>query len=126
MATTIAANGQTTFTGDVGEPLGALPSVIVTDANGYPVSGVSVTFAAGANSGTLGGTTQLTGSNGIATLGGWTLGATPGTNTVTANASWLGWQPGDIHRSHAQCVANVQRRRAIAGDYGDRSVYTVH
>ncbi|MEP6511134.1 MAG: hypothetical protein ABJB02_06050, partial [Dokdonella sp.] len=76
------------FSGTAGAALAPpLPSVIVTDANGNPVSGVVVTFAAAANSGTLSGAMQTTDANGIATLGGWMLDATPGTNTVTATAA---------------------------------------
>ncbi len=87
-ASGIAANGATTFTGVAGQPLtGALPAVKVTDAGGHPVAGVAVTFTAGANSGTLTGASQTTDSSGIATLGGWILDATPGTNTVVASAA---------------------------------------
>jgi len=87
-ASGIAANGATTFSGVAGQPLtGALPAVKVTDAGGHPVAGVAVTFTAGANSGTLTGASQTTDSSGIATLGGWTLDATPGTNTVVASAA---------------------------------------
>jgi uncharacterized repeat protein (TIGR01451 family) len=87
-ASAIAANGATTFTGTAGQPLaGALPSVKVTDAGGHPVAGVAVTFTAGSGDGTLSGATPTTDQNGIATLGGWTLDATAGTDTVTATAA---------------------------------------
>ncbi len=87
-AQAIAANGATTFTGTAGQPLaGALPSVKVTDAGGHPVAGIAVTFAAASGNGTLSGATQSTDQNGIATLSGWTLDATPGTDTVTASAA---------------------------------------
>ncbi len=87
-ADAIAANGAVTFTGIAGEPLaGPLPSVRVTDAGGNPVAGVTVTFAAGANSGSLSGAVQSTDGGGFATLGGWTLDAEPGANTVTASAA---------------------------------------
>jgi len=87
-ANAIAANGATTFTGTAGQPLaGALPSVKVTDAGGHPVAGVAVTFAAGSGDGTLSGAAQTTDQNGVATLGGWTLDATPGTDTVVAIAA---------------------------------------
>ncbi len=94
-ATNISANGSTTFTGNAGDPLpGALPSVIVTDANGNPVPGVTVTFAtAGLTSGTISGAVQVTGSNGIATLGGWILDVAPGVNKVKASASGLTGSP---------------------------------
>ncbi len=86
-ATTIAAYplNATSFSGTAGTPLATTPAVIVTDANGNPVPGVSVTFTADANSGTLTGASQVTDANGIATLGGWTLG-TAATETVDATA----------------------------------------
>lgn len=87
-ASAMVANGATAFTGVAGRSLsGALPSVKVTDAHGNALAGVSVTFAAGASSGTLSGAVQLTNSAGIATLAGWVLDPTPGTNTVTASAT---------------------------------------
>ncbi len=87
-AQSLTANGGASFTGTAGQPLaGALPSVKVTDAGGNPVTGVAVTFAAAANSGTLSGATQTTDGNGIATLGGWILSATPGSDVVNATAA---------------------------------------
>ncbi|MEO7062709.1 MAG: MBG domain-containing protein, partial [Dokdonella sp.] len=93
-AVSIAANGAVTFSGTAGQLLpGAQPSVIVTDAGGHPVAGVAVTFAAGAGNGTLVAANQTTDANGIATLGGWILDPTPGTNTVTASAVGLTGSP---------------------------------
>lgn len=87
-ASAIAANGATAFTGTAGQPLaGALPSVKLTDAGGHPVAGIVVTFSTGNGNGTLSGATQTTDGNGIATLGGWILDPTPGTNTVEASAA---------------------------------------
>lgn len=89
-AAQIVASGGTHFDGVAGQLLvGALPAVRVTDGSGNPVGGVAVTFAAGSNSGSLSGAVQNTGANGIATLGGWLLSATPGSNTVTATAAGL-------------------------------------
>jgi hypothetical protein len=62
------------------------PSVIVRDAASNPVSGVAVTFTAGAGSTISGPAAVTTASNGIATVGGWTLGAT-GSFTLTASAA---------------------------------------
>ncbi|GJG87018.1 hypothetical protein tb265_21990 [Gemmatimonadetes bacterium T265] len=63
------------------------PAVKVTDAAGNPVSAVAVTFAAGAGQGTLAGATQTTNVSGLARVGGWTLGATAGQQTITAAAA---------------------------------------
>ncbi|MGQ0647719.1 MAG: hypothetical protein ACT4P7_09100, partial [Gemmatimonadaceae bacterium] len=62
---------------------------VVRDAQGNPAAGVDVTFTITAGGGTLTGGTQTTGSDGLATLGGWTLGPTPAINTVVATAAGL-------------------------------------
>ncbi len=64
------------------------PAVRVTDQYGNPVSGVTVTFVAG-NGGSVTGGSQITGANGIATVGAWTLGAA-GPNSLTATAAGTG------------------------------------
>jgi large repetitive protein len=69
----------------VGTSVSTAPSVIVRDANNNPVTGVSVTFAVASGGGTVDPTTAVeTDENGIASVTSWTLGATPGTNTLTA------------------------------------------
>jgi len=55
----------------------------VTDQNGHPVAGVTVTFSVTAGRGTVTGATQVTDANGIATVGSWTLG-TAGVNELQA------------------------------------------
>jgi alpha-tubulin suppressor-like RCC1 family protein len=69
------------------------PSVTVTDANDDPVSGVAVTFAVALGGGSISGPNQTTNSSGIATVGSWTLGPAPGTNTLTATAPGLSGSP---------------------------------
>ncbi len=98
-AANIAANSPTSITGTAGTAASPLPSVVVTDAAGNPVSGYAITFVAGPNSGTVSGTSQVTNDAGVATLGGWTLGTAPaqtvsvttplsgGTITFTATVS---------------------------------------
>lgn len=73
----------------VASSVGVLPSLVVTDANGNPVSGVSVVFAVGAGGGTITGGIQNTNRLGMATVADWVLGATPGLNTVTASVAGL-------------------------------------
>jgi hypothetical protein len=73
----------------IGTAVSTLPSVIVKDANNNPVSGVGVTFTVTSGSGTVSGGSATTGSNGIATAGGWTLGSTAGTNVLTATSGTL-------------------------------------
>ena len=63
------------------------PAVLVTDANGNPVSGISVTFAVASGGGSITGGSATTDASGVATVGGWTLGAELGENTLTASVS---------------------------------------
>lgn len=79
--TAISGDAQT---GYVSQPLAAPIVVRVTDALGAPVAGVTVNFAVTGGAGALTGASPVTSAAGDALLGGWTLGATPGTNTVTA------------------------------------------
>jgi adhesin/invasin len=78
-----------TQTGSAGQVASSPPSVVVRDAQGNPVAGVTVTFAVTAGGGSLAGAAQVTGSNGIATVTSWTFGAVAGTNTVVASATGL-------------------------------------
>ena len=85
----VSGNGQT---GPLGQPLPTPFSVLVTDANGNPVSGVSVAFAVNGGGGTVNPTTTTTSSLGLAssTL---TLGTTAGTNTVKVSSGSLAGSP---------------------------------
>jgi adhesin/invasin len=65
------------------------PAVLVEDANAVPVAGAQVTFAAASGGGSVTGATQTTNASGIATVGGWILGTTVGTNTLTATTGGL-------------------------------------
>ncbi len=67
-----------------------LPSIAVRDQFGNPVAGVSVTFAVTGGGGAITGGTQTTNPQGIATIGGLTLGQTSGANTITATAQGVG------------------------------------
>ena len=89
-----AASALTKVAGDnqsatVSTAVATRPKVKVADAFGNGVSGVSVTFAVASGGGSATGLTQTTGSDGTATVGGWTLGANVGANTLTAAASGL-------------------------------------
>jgi hypothetical protein len=63
------------------------PSVRLTTPAGHHYSGLAVSFALTAGGGTLTGLSATTDTTGIATSGSWTLGLTPGPNTVTATAT---------------------------------------
>ncbi len=68
----------------VGTAVPVLPAVVVRDGGGTPVPGIPVTFAVASGGGTLTGAAATTGADGIATVGGWTLGSATGANTLTA------------------------------------------
>lgn len=81
-----AGNGQLAT---VGTAVASPPSVIVkneTNNNTVVVSGVSVTFAVVSGGGSVTGSPATTDSNGVATVGSWTLGTTAGPNTLTATS----------------------------------------
>jgi len=85
-----AGDGQSTT---VNTAVGINPAVLVTDNAGNPVSGVSVTLAVATGGGSVTGGSATTDVNGIATVGGWTLGQTAGSNTLTATSGTLGGSP---------------------------------
>lgn len=66
------------------------PSVKVSDLDNNGVSGIQVDFAVTGGGGSITGATQTTNASGIATVGSWTLGSNPGTNTLSATATGIG------------------------------------
>lgn len=82
--TVVAGDDQT---GEVGAAVAIAPSVRVEDADGNPVSGQSVVFAVTEGGGSVTGGNATTNASGTATVGAWTLGTTPGTNTLQATAA---------------------------------------
>src|SRR5205085_1667216 len=57
------------------------------------VAQVAVTFAVAPGNGTITGASQTTNASGVATVGGWTLSATAGPNTLTATSGSLSGSP---------------------------------
>ena len=92
-ATQIAINAGNGQSAAVGTAVSIAPSVIVKDAYGNPVSGVSVTFAVATGGGSLTGGSATTNASGIAAVGSWTLGTTPGSDTLTATSTGLTGSP---------------------------------
>jgi hypothetical protein len=82
--TVTAGAGQSAV---VGSTLPVAPSVTVRDAEGLAYAGVTVTFAVASGGGSITGATQVTNASGVATLGGWTLGSTVGTQSLTASST---------------------------------------
>lgn len=92
-ATQIEPNSVTSQNAAVSTAVATPPSVIVRDASGNPVSGVSVTFTVIGGGGTVSSASATTNSAGIATVGSWTMGPTAGTNTLTATSGTLTGSP---------------------------------
>lgn len=79
-----AGDGQSA---EPGKAVAVAPSVVVRDAAGAPVVGVSVLFAVDSGGGSVQGGSATSGADGVATAGSWTLGATEGRHVliVTSN-----------------------------------------
>jgi len=93
-AATLAINGGNSQTATAGSAVSTAPSVLVTDAQGNPVQGTSVTFAVASGGGSLASSgTVTTDASGIATSPAWTLGTTAGSNTLTATSTGLTGSP---------------------------------
>jgi hypothetical protein len=82
----VAGDGQTAL---AGAAVAVAPAVQVTDGFGAAVSGATVTFAVASGGGSVTGGTTRTNASGVATVGSWTLGATPGLNALTATVAGL-------------------------------------
>jgi adhesin/invasin len=88
-AVTMQPLSLVTQNGVAGQNATSPPSVVVRDALGNPVAGVTVNFTVTAGSGTLQGAQQVTNANGIATVTTWTFGTVAGLNTVIASSTGL-------------------------------------
>ena len=88
-AVSISANSSTTLTATAGGQVAELPSVVVRDQAGQAVAGARVTFVVETGGGAVTGGNATTDASGIATVGGWTLGPTAGSNTLSARTGNL-------------------------------------
>ncbi|HEU0012322.1 MAG TPA: dockerin type I domain-containing protein [Longimicrobium sp.] len=90
-AAAMTASAGTGQSATAGTAVATDPAVLVTDAYGNPVAGVSVTFTVASGGGSVAGSPATTNASGIATVESWTLGTTAGTNnnTLTASAGGL-------------------------------------
>lgn len=66
------------------------PTVVVRDANENPVAGVTVTFEVVSGGGSITGGSAVTNNNGLAQVGGWTLGSGAEPNVLRATAAGAG------------------------------------
>lgn len=79
-----AVPGTTGQTAPAGSRVATAPAVIVQDANGNAMAGVTVTFVVMAGNGSVANPTAQTDARGVASAASWTLGASAGTNVVEA------------------------------------------
>ena len=96
----LAGNAQTAL---VGYPTNIRPAVLVTDAGGQPVAGVTVDFAVTGGGGSVTSSSVMTNAVGIAQVGNWTVGGVAGANTMTATAA-----PGGITNNPVTFTATGQ------------------
>jgi len=80
--TIVAGNNQTA---QAGRTVATEPSVRVTDQHSNPVAGIEVLFEVATGGGTAVGRRATTNSQGVATVGGWTLGDAVGSNTLVVS-----------------------------------------
>ena len=80
-------------TAPAGTAVTVRPAVRVTNDLGQPVAGFVVTFVVTGGGGSVQGASQTTNSDGVARVGEWTLGPTPGANTLEARAGSLQGSP---------------------------------
>ncbi|MEO5588733.1 MAG: SGNH/GDSL hydrolase family protein, partial [Gemmatimonadaceae bacterium] len=105
-AANIAIAGGDNQTGTAGGIVTTPPSVKVTDANGNFVAGYTVSFAPGGGSGSVTGGSAVTDAAGIARVGSWRLGPTPGPQTLTATGSGLTGSPVTFNATAVAPVAS--------------------
>jgi adhesin/invasin len=120
-AASIAVNAGNGQSAPVNTNVAIAPSVIVKDANGNGVAGVSVTFAVASGGGSATGAGTTTDATGIATVGSWKLGASPGANTLTASSGSLSGSPVTF-----TATGTVGPPASIAVNAGDGQTAAVH
>jgi Bacterial Ig-like domain (group 1)/Filamin/ABP280 repeat len=86
----IAVVGGDQQTAPAGTAVPVRPTVVVRDAAGTPVPGVPVRFTVTAGGGSVSGGETSTGAEGTAAVGAWTLGSSPGPNTLRAETDASG------------------------------------
>ena len=87
-STRLSPASPTQLTGTVGTPVAEAPSVMVRDASGKAVAGVTVTFTVRSGGGVIQTPRAVSSSDGVAGVNAWTLGTAVGVNAIAAtNAS---------------------------------------
>jgi hypothetical protein len=88
VATTVTATSPVSQTAVAGLAVTDVPAVRVLDQRGDAMPGVSVSFTV-IGGGTVASPTATTDAGGVASAGGWTLGPTPGSQSVRASVGSL-------------------------------------
>jgi len=83
------AKSLVTQTGVVGQPVADLPTVLITNAAGHPIEGVSVTFVLFGGDGSIAGEPVMTNAQGTARLSAWILGRKSRVYSVVARSQTL-------------------------------------
>lgn len=114
----IAAHAGAGQTGPINMALPIAPAVIVTDAEGTPAPGQTVTFEA--QGGSVINASAVSGADGVASSGGWTLGLGVGTHTLVARAAGLQGSPVTFQATAtvgppARMVTNHEMENAVVG-----------
>jgi hypothetical protein len=86
----IAVVGGDHQTAPAGTAVPIAPTVVVRDAAGTPVPGVPVRFTVTAGGGSVSGGETMTGAEGTAAVGAWTMGPSTGSNTLSAETDASG------------------------------------
>jgi hypothetical protein len=102
-----AGNNQV---GLAGFPVNLRPAVIVRDAANAPRAGVAVTFLVTGGGGTATGTSVVSGADGVARIGNWTVQV--GANTLTATAAGVTGSPLTFSATGVQPLFNIDVRFA--------------
>ena len=113
-----AGNGQSAT---VGNAVAVRPAVRVTDRAGRGVPAMAVTFSVLSGGGSVTGATQTTDANGIATVGGWTLGSSPGPQQLEARTLGL---PAVSFSATAVAPAGTPTMEMVTGDGQSATVGT--
>lgn len=114
----IAAHAGAGQTAPINTAVPVAPAVIVTDASGTPAPGQVVTFEA--QSGSVINASAVSGADGVASSGGWTLGLGMGTHTLVARAAGLQGSPVTFQATAtrgppARFVTNHELENAVVG-----------
>ena len=119
-AASVALNGGDGQSAQVASSVAIPPSVLVTDAQGNPVAGISVTFSTSggatvSNSTTTGAlVTVTTNASGIAALTGWTMGTVAKQYTMLASVQGLSGSP--VTFTATATAGPLNALQIIAGD----------